>query len=42
MRVTYDRQTDRRTTDGQAIAYNERERDFTFAKNFHNTNYNHN
>jgi len=29
-----DRQTDRRhTTDGRAIAYAEREREFTFAKN---------
>ena len=29
-----DRQTDdRRQTDGRAIAYSERERDFTFAKN---------
>ena len=26
------RQTDRRQTDGRAIAYSERERDFTFAK----------
>jgi len=25
--------TDRRQTDGQAIAYREREREFTFAKN---------
>ena len=25
------RQTDRQTTDGQAIAYSEREREFTFA-----------
>jgi len=32
--VTDDRQTDdRRTTDGRAIAYSEREREFTFAKN---------
>ena len=32
--VTYDRQTDdRRQTDGRAIAYSEREREFTFAKN---------
>jgi len=28
-----DRQTDRETTDGRAIAYSEREREFTFAKN---------
>ena len=28
-----DRQTDRQTTDGLAIAYSEREREFTFAKN---------
>ena len=27
-----DRQTDDRQTDGQAIAYSEREREFTFAK----------
>jgi len=27
------RQTDRQTTDGRAIAYSEREREFTFAKN---------
>ena len=27
------RQTDRETTDGRAIAYSEREREFTFAKN---------
>jgi len=27
------RQTDRRQTDGSAIAYGERERKFTFAKN---------
>jgi len=27
------RQTDRRQTDGRAIAYSEREREFTFAKN---------
>jgi len=27
------RQTDRRQTDGRAIAYGEREREFTFAKN---------
>ena len=26
-------QTDRQTTDGRAIAYSEREREFTFAKN---------
>ena len=26
-------QTDRRQTDGRAIAYSEREREFTFAKN---------
>jgi len=26
------RQTDRQTTDGRAIAYSEREREFTFAK----------
>ena len=30
---TTDRQTDRQTTDGRAIAYSEREREFTFAKN---------
>ena len=29
----YRRQTDRRTTDGRATAYGEREREFTFAKN---------
>ena len=29
----YRRQTDRQTTDGRAIAYSEREREFTFAKN---------
>ena len=29
-----DRQTDDRQTDGRAIAYSEREREFTFAKNF--------
>jgi len=29
----YRRQTDRRQTDGPAIAYSEREREFTFAKN---------
>jgi len=28
-----DRQTTDRQTDGQAIAYSEREREFTFAKN---------
>ena len=28
-----DRHTDRRQTDGRAIAYSEREREFTFAKN---------
>ena len=28
----YKRQTDRQTTYGQAIAYSEREREFTFAK----------
>jgi len=27
------RQTDRQTTDGRAIAYSEREREFTFANN---------
>ena len=27
------RQTDRQTTDGRAISYSEREREFTFAKN---------
>ena len=32
-RQTTDRQTDRQTTDGRAIAYSEREREFTFAKN---------
>ena len=32
-RQTTDRQTDRQTTDGRAIAYiSEREREFTFAK----------
>jgi len=31
--VTDDGQTDRLTTDGTAIAYGEREREFTFAKN---------
>jgi len=31
--VTDRRQTDRQTTDGRAIAYSEREREFTFAKN---------
>ena len=31
--TTDDRQTDRRQTDGRAIAYSEREREFTFAKN---------
>jgi len=31
-RQTYDRQTDRQT-DGRAIAYSERGREFTFAKN---------
>jgi len=32
----YRRQTtDRQTTDGRAIAYSEREREFTFAKNSH-------
>jgi len=31
--VTGRRQTDRQTTDGRAIAYSEREREFTFAKN---------
>jgi len=30
----YRRQTDRQTTDGRAIAYSEREREFTFAKNW--------
>ena len=29
-----DRQTDRQTTDGRATAYSEREREFTFAKNY--------
>jgi len=29
-----DRQTDRQTTDGRATAYSEREREFTFAKNW--------
>jgi len=34
--VTDRRQTDdRQTTDGRAIAYSEREREFTFAKNCH-------
>jgi len=33
-RQTADRQTDRQTTDGRAIAYSEREREFTFAKNY--------
>ena len=33
----YRRQTDRRQTDGRAIAYSEREREFTFAKNSHVT-----
>jgi len=28
----YRRQTDRQTIDGRAIAYSEREREFTFAK----------
>ena len=32
-RQTARRQTDRQTTDGRAIAYSEREREFTFAKN---------
>ena len=32
-RQTDDRQTDDRQTDGRAIAYSEREREFTFAKN---------
>ena len=37
MNVTDDRQTDdRQTTDGRAIAYSEREREFTFAKNHKN------
>jgi len=31
--LTDDRQTDRQTTDGLAIAYSERERELTFAKN---------
>jgi len=31
--VTDDGQTDRQTTDGTAIAYSEREREFAFAKN---------
>jgi len=30
----YRQTTDRQTTDGRAIAYSEREREFTFAKNF--------
>jgi len=34
-RQTDDRQTDRQTTDGRAIAYSEREREFTFAKNYY-------
>jgi len=29
----YRQTTDRQTTDGRAIAYSEREREFTFAKN---------
>jgi len=29
----YRRPTDRQTTDGRAIAYSEREREFTFAEN---------
>ena len=33
IRQTDDRQTDDRQTDGRAIAYSEREREFTFAKN---------
>jgi len=31
------RQTDDRQTDGRAIAYSERERKFTFAKNYRTT-----
>ena len=31
----YRRQTDIQTTDGQVIAYSERDREFTFAKNDH-------
>ena len=31
----YRRQTDDRQRDGRAIAYSEREREFTFAKNAH-------
>ena len=30
----YRQTTDRQTTDGRAIAYSEREREFTFAKNY--------
>jgi len=33
-RQTDDRQTDRRTTDGRVTTYSEREREFTFAKNW--------
>jgi len=36
----YRRQTDdRQTTDGQAIAYSEREREFTFANNTYNSHH---
>jgi len=35
-RQTDDRQTTDRQRDGRAIAYSEREREFTFAKNQHN------
>jgi len=31
--MRYRRTTDRQTTDGRAIAYSEREREFTFSKN---------
>jgi len=38
MNVTDDRrQTDRQTTDGRVTAYSEREREFTFAENYTNT-----
>ena len=33
MHKRYRRQTDRQQTDGRAIAYSERERELTFAKN---------
>jgi len=36
----YRRQTDRRQRDGRAIAYSEREREFTFAKKYGNVFYN--